>query len=123
VQRFVRKLRDYGYIEGENLRLQSRFAEGHDDRYPDRAFVCKISKLKTKSPRRGLGRGLLGGGGIKTLGSSSVDRSATSREFPQNSEKLFFSCTRQRRAGVRRNCIHPEAVLTHTYIFQLKGNS
>jgi putative ABC transport system substrate-binding protein len=35
VRRFVRKLRDYGYVEGENLRLQSRFAEGHDDRYPD----------------------------------------------------------------------------------------
>jgi len=37
VQRFVRKLRGYGYVEGENLRLQSRFAEGHDDRYPDLA--------------------------------------------------------------------------------------
>jgi putative ABC transport system substrate-binding protein len=37
VQRFVRKLREYGYIEGENLRLQSRFAEGHDDHYPDMA--------------------------------------------------------------------------------------
>jgi putative tryptophan/tyrosine transport system substrate-binding protein len=37
VQRFVRKLREYGYVEGENLRLQSRFAEGHDDRYPDLA--------------------------------------------------------------------------------------
>src|SRR6516162_9613970 len=37
VRRFVRKLREYGYVEGENLRLQSRFAEGHDDRYPDMA--------------------------------------------------------------------------------------
>src|SRR5215472_3297008 len=37
VQRFVRKLREYGYVEGENLRLQSRFAQGHDDRYPDMA--------------------------------------------------------------------------------------
>jgi len=37
VQRFVRKLREYGYVEGENLRLQLRFAEGHDDRYPDLA--------------------------------------------------------------------------------------
>ena len=37
VQRFVRKLREYGYVEGGNLRLQSRFAEGHDDRYPDMA--------------------------------------------------------------------------------------
>jgi putative tryptophan/tyrosine transport system substrate-binding protein len=37
IQRFVRKLREHGYVEGENLRLQSRFAEGHDDRYPDMA--------------------------------------------------------------------------------------
>jgi hypothetical protein len=28
VQRFVRKLREYGYVEGENLDLQSRFAQG-----------------------------------------------------------------------------------------------
>jgi putative ABC transport system substrate-binding protein len=37
VQRLVRKLRGYGYVEGENLRLPSRFAEGHDDRYPNMA--------------------------------------------------------------------------------------
>lgn len=37
IQRFVRKLREHGYVEGENLHLQSRFAEGHDDRYPDMA--------------------------------------------------------------------------------------
>ena len=37
IQRFARKLRDYGYIEGQNLRLVSRFAEGRDDRYPDMA--------------------------------------------------------------------------------------
>jgi putative tryptophan/tyrosine transport system substrate-binding protein len=43
VQRFVRKLRDYGYIEGENLRLQSRFAEGHDDRYP--GMAAELVKL------------------------------------------------------------------------------
>jgi len=34
VQKLFRKLREYGYVEGENLRLQSRFAEGHDDRFP-----------------------------------------------------------------------------------------
>src|SRR5262249_16274666 len=28
---------DYGYIEGQNLRLVSRFAEGRDDRYPTMA--------------------------------------------------------------------------------------
>jgi len=37
VQKLVRKLREYGYVEGENLRLQSRFAEGYDDRYPKMA--------------------------------------------------------------------------------------
>ena len=34
IQRFARKLRDYGYVEGQNLRLVSRFAEGRDERYP-----------------------------------------------------------------------------------------
>ena len=34
VQRFFRKLQEYGYIEGRNLRLEARFAEGRDDRYP-----------------------------------------------------------------------------------------
>ena len=34
LQRFARKLRDYGYVEGQNLRLVSRFAEGRDERYP-----------------------------------------------------------------------------------------
>src|ERR1700737_3386427 len=31
IQRFARKLRDYGYIEGQNLRLVSRFVEARDD--------------------------------------------------------------------------------------------
>src|SRR5262245_54986744 len=34
VQRFFRKLQEYGYIHGRNLRLEARFAEGRDDRYP-----------------------------------------------------------------------------------------
>src|SRR5438067_1888951 len=33
IQRFVRKLREYGYIEAQNLRFVSRFTEGYDDRY------------------------------------------------------------------------------------------
>jgi putative tryptophan/tyrosine transport system substrate-binding protein len=33
LQKFARKLREYGYIEGQNLRLVFRFAEGHDERY------------------------------------------------------------------------------------------
>ena len=34
VRRFARKLRELGYVEGQNLRIEYRFAEGHDDRYP-----------------------------------------------------------------------------------------
>jgi putative tryptophan/tyrosine transport system substrate-binding protein len=34
IQRFERKLRDYGYVDGQTVRLVSRFAEGHDERYP-----------------------------------------------------------------------------------------
>jgi putative ABC transport system substrate-binding protein len=37
VQRFFRKLQEHGYIEGRNLLLEARFAEGWDDRYPARA--------------------------------------------------------------------------------------
>ena len=29
----ARMLQDYGYVEGQNVRLVSRFAEGHDERY------------------------------------------------------------------------------------------
>jgi len=34
VQRFFRKLQEHGYVEGRNLRLEARYAEGRDDRYP-----------------------------------------------------------------------------------------
>src|ERR1700738_2916361 len=34
LQRFFPKLQEYGYVEGRNLRLEMRFAEGRDDRYP-----------------------------------------------------------------------------------------
>lgn len=37
IRRFVRKLRELGYFEGQNLRVEYRFAEGHDDRYPTMA--------------------------------------------------------------------------------------
>ena len=33
LERFARKLGEYGYIEGQNLRFVSRFVEGRDDRY------------------------------------------------------------------------------------------
>src|SRR5690349_2152326 len=34
VQRFFRKLQEHGYVEGRNLRLEARYAEGRDDSYP-----------------------------------------------------------------------------------------
>jgi putative tryptophan/tyrosine transport system substrate-binding protein len=34
VQRFSRKLQEHGYIEGRNVRVETRFAEGLDERYP-----------------------------------------------------------------------------------------
>src|SRR5437867_12452996 len=43
IQRFARKLRDYGYIEGQNLRLVSRFVEDRDDLYP--AMAAELATL------------------------------------------------------------------------------
>ncbi len=34
VKRLFPKLQEHGYVEGRNLRLEARFAEGRDDRYP-----------------------------------------------------------------------------------------
>jgi putative tryptophan/tyrosine transport system substrate-binding protein len=34
LERFERKLRNYGYMDGQNVRFLRRFAEGHEDRYP-----------------------------------------------------------------------------------------
>jgi putative ABC transport system substrate-binding protein len=34
LERFERKLRDYGYIDGKNVRFLHRFADGHEERYP-----------------------------------------------------------------------------------------
>ena len=34
IQRFANRLHQLGYIDGQNLRIEYRFAEGHDDRYP-----------------------------------------------------------------------------------------
>jgi putative ABC transport system substrate-binding protein len=42
-QRFARKLREYGYIDGQNLRFVSRFAEGRDDLYP--AMAAELAAL------------------------------------------------------------------------------
>jgi putative ABC transport system substrate-binding protein len=33
LQKFSQKLKELGYVEGETLRFEYRFAEGHDDRY------------------------------------------------------------------------------------------
>jgi putative ABC transport system substrate-binding protein len=37
VRRFAPKLQELGYTEGQNLRIEYRFAEGHDERYPSLA--------------------------------------------------------------------------------------
>ena len=42
LQRFERKLREYGYIEGQNVRFVPRFAEGRDDRYPAMAAELEV---------------------------------------------------------------------------------
>jgi putative tryptophan/tyrosine transport system substrate-binding protein len=34
LRKFSQKLKELGYVEGETLRLEYRFAEGHDNRYP-----------------------------------------------------------------------------------------
>jgi putative ABC transport system substrate-binding protein len=34
LERFERQLRNYGYMDGQNVRFLRRFAEGHEDRYP-----------------------------------------------------------------------------------------
>jgi putative ABC transport system substrate-binding protein len=33
LERFAHKLGEYGYVEGQNVRFEARFAEGHDERY------------------------------------------------------------------------------------------
>ena len=43
LQRFSRKLREYGYIEDQNLRFEWRFAQGRDDRYP--ALAAELAAL------------------------------------------------------------------------------
>jgi len=34
LRKFSQRLKELGYVEGETLRFEFRFAEGHDDRYP-----------------------------------------------------------------------------------------
>jgi putative tryptophan/tyrosine transport system substrate-binding protein len=43
LQSFSRKLREHGYVEGRNLQLESRFAEGRDDRFP--ALAAELAAL------------------------------------------------------------------------------
>jgi len=43
IQRFIRKLREYGYLESQNLHLEMRFVEGHDERYPE--FAAQLVKV------------------------------------------------------------------------------
>jgi putative ABC transport system substrate-binding protein len=43
IERLVRKLPEYGYVEGQNLHLVRRFSEGHDDRFP--AMAVELTAL------------------------------------------------------------------------------
>ena len=43
IERFRKKLQELGYIEGQNLIIEPRFAEGRDDRYP--AFAAELVAL------------------------------------------------------------------------------
>jgi putative ABC transport system substrate-binding protein len=43
IQRLSHKLREYGYIEGQNFRFESRFVEGRDDHYP--SMVAELVAL------------------------------------------------------------------------------
>lgn len=43
VERFRRRLQELGYVEGQNLIVESRFAEGRDDRYP--AFAAELAAM------------------------------------------------------------------------------
>ena len=43
VRRFAPKLQELGYRDGQNLRIEYRFAEGHDDRYP--ALASELAAL------------------------------------------------------------------------------
>jgi putative ABC transport system substrate-binding protein len=43
IQRFVRKLHDYGYVEGQNVRFVSRFVESREERYA--AMAAELAAL------------------------------------------------------------------------------
>src|SRR6202048_391442 len=43
LQRFSPKLQEYGYVEGRNLRVEARFAEGRDDLYS--ALAAELAAL------------------------------------------------------------------------------
>jgi putative ABC transport system substrate-binding protein len=45
LHRLSTKLREYGYVEGQNLRIEPRFAEGRDDRYPALALELVASQV------------------------------------------------------------------------------
>jgi hypothetical protein len=45
---FIDGLRQYGYVEGRNLVIEVRFAQGHEEQYPQ--LVCEL--LQANSFRR-----------------------------------------------------------------------
>jgi ABC transporter substrate binding protein len=51
LQRFERKLREYGHMEGENVRFVPRFAEGRDDRQRIGQFAATTRLILVGLPR------------------------------------------------------------------------
>ena len=43
IQRFIQRLTQLGYVEGNNIIIEYRFGEGRDDRFP--AFAAKLVAL------------------------------------------------------------------------------
>src|SRR6266487_4317173 len=88
LQRFAHKLREHGYIEGQNLRFESRFAEGRDDRYP--ALAAELIAVLVDI--------------IVTWGTSAAIA-------PQRAASSTGPCWHpgQRRESVRQSCIRERA--------------
>jgi putative ABC transport system substrate-binding protein len=51
LQRFERKLRDYGYVEGQNVRFVPRFAEGRDERESSRFGADEILVINLRAAK------------------------------------------------------------------------